>query len=115
VEITVAGGREALGAQMMDKVQDQITHIELLPDLSHCVETRAKQEHAAAMSRIMSGDSSPELGQRLELLKAFLEKADFGRLRIESEAHLVQGRKVMFILLGSVDPGGWSLEMAVED
>lgn len=92
-----------------------MTRIEFVPDLSHCVETRAKQEHAATMSRILSGDESPELGQRLELLRVFLEKADFGRLRRESEAHLVQGRKVMFILLGSVDPGGWSLEMVVED
>jgi hypothetical protein len=92
-----------------------MTRIEFAPDLSHCVETRAKQEHAATMSRILSGDESPELGQRLELLRAFLEEADFGRLRRESEAQLVKGRKVIFILLGSADPGGWSLEMAVED
>ncbi len=47
----------------------------------------------------MAGDESPDLEQRVELLKAFLEEADFGRLRRESEAHLAQGRKVKFILV----------------
>ena len=31
--------------------------IELVPDLEHCVQTRARQEYAATMSRIMSGDA----------------------------------------------------------
>jgi hypothetical protein len=92
-----------------------LMRIELVPNLEHCIETRAKQEYAATTSKIMSGDQSPELEQRLELLKAFLEEADFTRLRRESEEHLMQGRKVEFILLGSADPGGWSLEMAVAD
>jgi hypothetical protein len=78
---------------MMEEVQGQISQIELLPDLSHCVETRAKQEFAATMSKILSGDQSPGLEARLELLKAFLEEADFSRLRRESEEHLTQGRR----------------------
>jgi hypothetical protein len=89
--------------------------IELLPDLEHCVQTRARQEHAAAMSRIMSGDESPELEARLELLKAFLEEADFSRLRRESEEHLTRGRKVKFVLSGGAAPGKWNVEMLVED
>lgn len=100
---------------MMDEIQGQISQIELLPDLSHCVETRAKQEYAATMSRIMSGDGSPELEQQLELLKAFLEEADFRRLRRESEEHLTQLRKVKFVLSGSAGPGKWSARMTVED
>ena len=100
---------------MMGEVQGQISHIELLPDLSHCIETRAKQEYSATMSRIMAGDQLPELEQRLELLKAFLEEADFSRLRRDSEEHLTQGRKVRFVLSGSAGPGKWSARMTVED
>jgi hypothetical protein len=92
-----------------------LTRIELLPDLSHCVQTRARQEYAATTSKIMSGDDSPGLEPRLELLKAFLEEADFSRLRRESEEHLTQGRKVKFLLSGSAGPGKWSARMIVED
>ena len=98
----------------MDETHDKLTRIELVPDLSHCVQTRAKQEYAATMSKIMSGDESPGLDDRLELLKAFLEKADFSRLRRESEEHLMQGRKVKFILSGSAGPRRWSARMIVE-
>ena len=100
---------------MTDEVQSRVTRIELFPDLSHCVETRAKQEYAATMSRIMSGDGSPKLEQQLELLKAFLEEADFRRLRRESEEHLTQLRKVKFVLSGSAGPGKWSAKMIVGD
>jgi len=100
---------------MMDETQNQLTRIDLVPDLSHCVQTRARQEHAATISRIMSGDQSPGLELRLELLRAFLEEADFSRLRRESEEHLTQGRKVQFVLSGSAGPGKWSVKMTVED
>ena len=100
---------------MMDELQRQDLTIELLPDLSHCVETRARQEYAAAMSKIMSGDELPGLENRLELLKAFLEEADFSRLRRQSEEHLTQGRKVRFVLSASAEHGRWSLKMIVED
>ena len=92
-----------------------VMRIELFPTLEHCVQTRARQEHAATMSRVMSGNSSPELEQRLELLQAFLEEADFARLRRESEEHLAQGRKVKFVLNGSGGPGGWSVRMTAGD
>jgi predicted N-acetyltransferase YhbS len=99
----------------MDGVEDQITHIELFPDLSHCVETRAKQEYAATMSRILSGEELPRLEKRLELLKEFLETADFGRLRRESEEHMIRGKMVKFVLSGSVGGDEWSVQMIVED
>ena len=92
-----------------------MTRIELVPDLLHCVQTRARQEHSATMNRILSGDHSPELERRLELLRAFLEEANFSRLRRESEEHLTQGRKVRFILSGSAGHGKWSVKMPVED
>ena len=99
---------------MTDGSQHQATRIELLPDLSHCIQTRARQEHSATMSQIMSGDQSPELEQRLELLRAFLEEADFSRLRRESEEHLTQGRKVRFLLSRSAGHSKWSARMMVE-
>jgi hypothetical protein len=87
--------------------------IELVPDLEHCVQTKAKQEYNAIAGSIMSGDPSPELEPRLELLKAFLEEADFGRLRRESEAHLTEGRRVKFVL--SSYPSKWNVQMIVEN
>jgi len=39
-----------------------------------------------------------ELERKSELLKAFLESADFRKLRRESEKHLIQGRTVKFII-----------------
>ena len=36
--------------------------------------------------------------EKIELLKAFLESADFGRLRSQSEAHLVKGKKVKVVI-----------------
>jgi hypothetical protein len=100
---------------MMDEVQNQVTRIELLPDLSHCVETRAKQEYAVTMSRILSGDQLLGLQKRLELLKTFLETADFGRLRRESEEHLIRGKRVKFVLSGFVGGDEWSVQMLIED
>jgi hypothetical protein len=90
-----------------------LTRIELVPDLEHCVQTRARQEYSTIAGKIMSGDPSPEFEPRLELLKAFLEEADFSRLRRESEEHLMQGRKVKFMLSGSAGPSKWSVEMKV--
>jgi hypothetical protein len=87
--------------------------IELVPDLEHCVQTKAKQEYNAIAGNIMSGDPSPELEPRLELLKAFLEEADFGRLRRESEAHLTEGCRVKFVL--SSYPSKWNVQMIVEN
>jgi hypothetical protein len=115
VEIAFAARGAHVGGRMTSEPQRRDTTVELLPDLSHCVETRARQEYTATMSRIMSGDSSPGLEDQLELLKAFLEEADFSRLRQESEKHLTQGRKVKFLLSGSAGPGKWRTRMIVED
>jgi hypothetical protein len=67
------------------------------------------------MSRILSGDQSHGLEKRLELLKSFLETADFGRLRRESEEHMTRGKRVKFVLSGSVGGDEWSVQMIVED
>jgi hypothetical protein len=73
--------------------------IELVPDLSHCVETVAKREFTDAMSKLLSEAEADEaLQERAELLRQFLETADFKRLRRESEEQLVEGKKVTFVV-----------------
>jgi len=44
------------------------------------------------------GQKDKKLGEKIELLKAFLESADFKRLRSDSERHLVQGKKIRFVI-----------------
>jgi len=69
--------------------------IELLPSLSHCIETVAREEFWSLVSKYMgSKQEDKELERKIELLKAFLESMDFGRLRRESEKHLMQGKTV---------------------
>jgi hypothetical protein len=73
--------------------------IELFPGLSHCIETVAKEEFWNSASRYMeSNQEDAELKDRIELLKAFLESMDFGKLRSESEQYLIQGKRVKFAI-----------------
>ena len=76
-----------------------MVQVELVPDLSHCIETAAKNEYRAAMAKLLAaGEGDEDLQQRLELLRLFLETADFRRLRRESEKHLREGSSVRFVL-----------------
>ena len=73
--------------------------IELVPDLMHCVETMAKREHQRLVkSYIQKGKTDAESEEKMELLRSFLETSDFKKLRKESEAYLLKGEKVKFIL-----------------
>jgi hypothetical protein len=72
--------------------------IELFPSLSHCIETTAKQEFWKSVDEYMEKQGDKQLEDRIELLKAFLESMDFRQLRRESEKHLVQGKKVRFVI-----------------
>ena len=45
-----------------------------------------------------SEQEDEELKDRIELLKAFLESMDFGKLRSESEQYLIQGKIVKFVI-----------------
>jgi len=76
-----------------------MVRIELVPDLSHCVEMVAKKEHRETMEKLLAtGERSKELQERIELMRIFLETMDFKKLRRESEKHLIEGRKVKFIV-----------------
>jgi hypothetical protein len=73
--------------------------VELVPDISHCIETVAKKEYKEIIRQVLaSGEDNKELSERIELLRVFLETTDFKRLRRESEEHLVNGRTVKFVL-----------------
>ena len=73
--------------------------IELVPDLSHCIEMVAKREHAAVFKQILApGQRNKKLEEKLEILRLFLETADFKKLRSESEKQLMEGRIVRFVV-----------------
>jgi hypothetical protein len=76
-----------------------MVQIELFPDLSHCIETVARKEYEdLARSYLQAGKGDSELGEKIELLRSFLESADFKELRQQSEVYLLKGQKVKFIL-----------------
>lgn len=76
-----------------------IIRIELTPTLSHCIETIAKREYWKSVDEYLKkrkGDK--KLEEKIELLRVFLETADFGTLRGQSEKHIINGERVKFTL-----------------
>jgi len=85
--------------------------VELVPDLTHCIETVARKEHAAVSTQLLnSGQGNKGLEEKLEILRLFLEKADFKQLRAESEKRLMEGKKVKFMVYRD---GGVKYEMHI--
>jgi len=86
--------------------------IELTPDLSSCIETVARREYNEA-TRTLLTDTSPDetIREKAEILRLFLETADFRKLRAESEKHLLNGEKVKFLV--SLDNERLSYEMQI--
>ena len=76
-----------------------MVQIELIPDLSRCIETVARKEYEnLARSYLQAGTCDSELEDKLELLRTFLESADFRKLRQQSEEYLLKGQTIKFIL-----------------
>ena len=76
-----------------------MVQIELIPDLSHCIETIAKREYQNLVtSYLQAGTSDSEFEDKVQLLRTFLESADFRKLRKESEEYMLRGQNVKFIL-----------------
>ena len=76
-----------------------MVEIELVPDLSHCIETAARKEYQNLVrSYLQAGKGDSEFEEKAELLRSFLESADFRTLRKESEAYLLKGQNIKFIL-----------------
>jgi len=73
--------------------------IKLEPSLSHCIETVAKREYERVLNALLRGlQEDPQLAEELELLRMFLESADFGQLRSQCEEFLLSGKRVSVIL-----------------
>ncbi|MBN2463316.1 MAG: hypothetical protein JXB43_06920 [Dehalococcoidia bacterium] len=76
-----------------------MVQIELMPDLSHCIETVARKEFENLVSGyLQAGKGGAEFGEKVELLRTFLRSADFRKLRKQSEEYLLKGQKIKFIL-----------------
>jgi hypothetical protein len=75
------------------------------------VETQAKRQYNQLVRQLLEKDASTELTEKAEILRLFLESADFNKLRAESERHLLEGRKVIFIV--HLDRGQPKYEMQV--
>jgi len=84
--------------------------IELVPTLDHCIETAARREFRQAAEEYMqSNKEDKNLEERIELLRMFLDTANFRQLRAESERYLTEGKVVRFIL--TLDKGKLNYEM----
>jgi len=78
--------------------------VELSTGLDHCIESTAREEFWNSVNGYLEGGcEDKELEERIELLKAFLESADFGKLRSQSEKHLIEGKKVKFVICRQED------------
>ena len=73
--------------------------IELKPNLSHCIETLSKKEYERTLHVLLKeGCANEELGERLEVLRLFLESTDFSHLRSQYEGYLAEGKEVIFLI-----------------
>lgn len=87
--------------------------IELTPTLDLCIEGTARQEYKKSADEYMQRDRKDRnLEAKIELLRMFLETTDFRKLRAESEKHLIEGKKVRFILTS--EKGKPKYEMKIE-
>jgi hypothetical protein len=84
----------------------------LYPTLDTCIETQAKREYNRLLSLLLKSPEDADLQARLETVKAFLEQADFNRLRAESEPLLIQGRKVTFEVWREDGTAKWRMEVS---
>jgi hypothetical protein len=73
--------------------------VELRPNLSNCIEAVSKKEYERTLNLLLKEGSLDEaLGERLEVLRLFLESADFGHLRSQYEGYLAEGKEVTFLI-----------------
>jgi hypothetical protein len=73
--------------------------VELYPSLAHCIEATTREEYWNSVNQYMkSPQLDRKLEEKIELLRAFLESADFKRLRSRSERYLLQGKGVKFVI-----------------
>ena len=86
--------------------------VKLQPELSHCIETVARDEYGRGLRALLAGEGDEQLAERTELLRRFLETADFSDLRRRSERHLLRGKKVTFTVYTDEEAVRYSLEVS---
>ncbi len=86
--------------------------IKLEPSLSSCIETVANREYKKVLNILLKRDQEDEqMEEKLELLKLFLESADFDHLRSLSDKFLLKGERVEFILKSTNNPPKYEIEI----
>lgn len=86
--------------------------IELVPDLSSCIETVARKEYQKTINQLLiTGAEDKELQHKAEALRLFLMTADFKKLRCESEEQLLQGRQVKFLVFLEADVPKYEMQI----
>ena len=76
-----------------------MSQVYLEPSLSSCIETEAKREFQNTLRKLLAaGEGNEELEEKVEILRIFLETADFKELRRQSETHLVADKRVRFVI-----------------
>ena len=100
-------------ATQSELIYNVIVKIELVPTLDLCIEGTARKEYKKSADEYMlKGKKDRKLEEKIELLMMFLETMDFRKLRAESEKHLIEGKKVRFIL--TFEKGEPKYEMVIE-
>jgi hypothetical protein len=62
-------------------------------------ESLSKKEYERTLNLLLKdGGMDGELAERLEVLRLFLESADFGYLRSQYEGYLTEGKEVTFLI-----------------
>lgn len=73
--------------------------MKLEADSGHCLETAARQEYQKLTLAYLRGElEDSEAEVRIELLREFLERADFAGLRQACEGRIREGRGTAFLL-----------------
>jgi hypothetical protein len=88
----------------------KIVPIELKPSLSSCIEALSKKEYERTLNLLLGkGPVNEELGERLEVLRLFLESTDFSHLRSQYEGYLAEGKKVTFLIYSEEEEVSYKL------
>ena len=86
--------------------------IELVPDLSCCIETVARKEYEKTAKKLLvPGVEDRDLQEKAEALRLFLTTADFQKLRRESEKPLLEGRQVKFRVFLEADVPKYEMQI----
>lgn len=86
--------------------------IRLEPTPSACIETVSKREYERVLSTLLKArDEDPQSAEQMELLRLFLESADFGELRSRTDEFLLAGRRVECRLRSASQTPGYEIEI----